>query len=109
MSYNANIPQASDDPSDSQASLLTNFQVLNTAISVNHNALSASGQGKHKFLQMPEQGSAPTTSANEAGLYTKEADSVTCLFYRQESDGTEVRLTTSQTPTATPDRDWETI
>jgi len=47
---------------------------------------------------MPEQGSAPSTAANEGGLYTKQANSVTCLFWRQESSGTEVQMTTSQTP-----------
>lgn len=95
MAYNADIPQASDDPSQSQGQILGNFQELNTSNSVNHGTYSDADQGKHKFLQMPEQSSAPTTAANEAGLYTKEVPTlaVTGLYFRDESDGTERQLT----------------
>jgi hypothetical protein len=94
MVYTVNIPQPDDNPSQSQPQLLANFQEINTVNSVNHVAYNVSGQGKHKFMQMPEQGAAPTTAANEGALYTKEANSITELFYRREGDGTEIQLTT---------------
>lgn len=97
--YTSNIPQPSDDPSQSQDQILQNFQSLNTANSVNHIAYNDADEGKHKFLQMPEQGSAPTTAADEGAVYTKVSNSTTELFWRRESNGTEVQLTDG-TPTA---------
>ena len=88
MVYTADIPQATDDPSASQPLLLGNFQSLNTFLSVNHVSLNDADQGKHTFLQMPEQGSAPSTAANELGVYAKEYNSVASLFFRAESSGT---------------------
>lgn len=95
--YNGNIPQPSDRPSDSQADLLNNFGAIKVFLDRNHVAIvdptTNTSEGKHKFLQMPEQGSAPTTDANEAGLYVKEQSSRSTLFFRQESNGTEVQMT----------------
>jgi len=95
MAYNSDIPQATDDPSQSQGQILANFQELNTFTAVNHVALNDGDQGKHKFLQMPEQGSAPTTGANEGGLYTKEVSGATQLFFREEANGSERQLTSA--------------
>ena len=81
----------------------TNFEIIRDDFAINHVGYDETGEGKHKFMQMPEQASAPTTAANEGALYTKEMDSETNLFFRKESDGTEVQLTTSQTPTVGTD------
>jgi len=101
MSYNQAIPQATDDPSASQPQLLANFQALNTANSVNHVAYNDADEGKHKFLQMPEQGSAPTTGADEGAVYTKDVSGATELFYRRESNGDEQQLTGAFTAAST--------
>ncbi len=93
MAYNADIPQASDDPSQSQGQILANFQALNTFLSVNHVDINDPTQGIHKFLQLPEQGSAPTTAANTGGVYTKEVAGATQLFFRNESNGSERQMT----------------
>jgi len=45
------------------------------------------------YIILPEQSSAPTTAANQGAVYTKEAGGQTELFFREESDGTEVQLT----------------
>lgn len=97
MPYNANIPQSGDKISTSQPQILGNFQEINTFVSVNHVDFNTADQGKHKFLQMPEQSSAPTTAANEGGLYTKESSLTTDtqLFWRRESSGTEIEFTNS--------------
>lgn len=97
MAYNPDIPQASDDPSQSQSQLLANFQELNTFLTVNHVSLNDGDEGKHKFLQMPTQSSAPTTGAAEGGLYAKDVSGTPELFYRKESDGSELQLTTAYT------------
>ena len=95
MAYNENIPQASDNPSQSQAQILDNFQEISAAFNKNHGNFNAADQGKHSFLQIPEQSSAPATSANEMGLYTKESSltSVAEMFIRRESNGTEIEFT----------------
>lgn len=94
MSYNADIPQANDDPSQSQGQILSNFQTLNTFLSVNHVPLNDGDQGKHKFIEFPEQSSDPATAPDEATLYAKEYDVdgmgtlVSTLFFRNENNGT---------------------
>jgi hypothetical protein len=93
MSYNNAIPQAGDNPSQSQSEILANFQQLDACIAVNHVQLTDASQGKHKFMQMPEQSAAPTTAANEGALYTKETSAITELFFRRESDGSELQMT----------------
>lgn len=93
MSYNNAIPQAGDRPSQSQAQILANFQQIASAFNLNHVDFNASGQGKHDFLQMPENASAPSTAVNEGALYTKEVSSATQLFWRNENNGTEQQLT----------------
>lgn len=93
MTYQSNVPLGTDRLSSSAADLRNNFGALATAIAVNHVALNDAGQGKHAFLQMPEQLTAPTTSADEGGLYTKDVSGATELFYRRESNGDEYQLT----------------
>jgi len=102
MAYTNNIPQATDDPSQSQSQILNNFTSIDTVNSVNHVAYNDANQGKHKFLQMPEQGSVPTTAANEGGLFTKETIAlITGLYFRRESDGTQLQLTDIDLTTST--------
>ena len=97
MAYFESIPQSTDDPSASQPLILANFTEIATVVAVNHVAFNDGDQGKHKFLQMPEQASAPATAANEGGLYTKEENGASELFYREESSGTELQLTNAFT------------
>jgi len=92
--YTSSIPQPTDDPSQSQDQILQNFQSLNTSNSVNHVDFNDADQGKHKFMQMPEQSAAPGTAADEGALYTKAVSGITQLFFQEESSGTERQLTT---------------
>ena len=103
MAYDPRPLASGDTLVASRDAIRTNFTTLETVLNANHVDIDASGEGKHKFMQMPEQSSAPTTASNEGGLYTKEADSVTNLFFRQENSGggggTEIQLTAAQAPT----------
>lgn len=94
MAFNQDIPQASDDPSQSQSQFLANFQALSTYLNVNHVELNDGDEGKHTFVQMPEQSSGPSTAANEGAIYTKESSltSATELFFRRESNGSELPI-----------------
>ena len=93
MSFTPGIPRSGQSLGNSRPQVQGNFDYINTAFAINHVAFNASGVGKHKFMQMPEQVAAPTTLANEGALYTKEAQGITNLFWRQESNGTEIQLT----------------
>jgi hypothetical protein len=92
--YTANIPQPGDDPSQSQGQILQNFQSLQDAQDKNHVTLQdITNRGLHKFLQMPEQGSDPTTAVNQGGLYCKDIAGFTRLVFRQENNGTIIQMT----------------
>lgn len=68
MAYNANIPLATDLLSQSQADLRSNFQEINTFLTVNHeslNSVAPHAQGKHKQLEMPVQGAAVVTDLTQ--------------------------------------------
>lgn len=97
MSYNPNIPQSTDIPSQSQGQMLTNFQQLNTVFDVDHvpfNDGTVSNRGKHDKSTYIDQSSDPTTAADEMAIYSKDDGSGnTRLFLRQESLGTVVQLT----------------
>jgi len=92
--YNV-TPNAADRISETQDPIKTNFASIGTVVAVNHNAIDGANAGMHKFLQMPEQGAAPTTAANTGAIYTKVgADSaVTELAFRREGDGSVIEMT----------------
>lgn len=100
MTYQPRPNASGDTLVGSRDPIRTNFQIIEDDFAINHVGFDESGEGKHKFLQMPEQASAPTTAANEGALYTKENNSITTLFWRNESNGDEIALTTSQSPTS---------
>lgn len=81
--YNPNIPQPSDDLSDSQGQILQNFQVANSSFGIDHYPFAdqSVNQGKHNqisnpiFVDNPPTGLPPVTIANEPKMYAF-ADSV---------------------------------
>ncbi len=89
MSYNANIPQPTDIPANSQLQLLANFQAINTFVNVNHVAFDLTDQGKHKWVSMPRQSSPPSTASLEIALFCAlDADTNRSeLYMRRSSDG----------------------
>lgn len=95
MTYDPAIPAANDDPSDSQGEIQTNFNTIKVAFDLNHVALGSGGsQGKHKFLEMPNQATIPAgLVANEGTLYTKLVSSISQLFYSPDASGNEYQLT----------------
>lgn len=85
MAFNANIPNANDKLSQSQAQIKANFQAIEPLFS----------QGIQPFVKLPEQTSAPTTLVNEIALYSKDVSGATQLFMRRESNGSEIDFTSS--------------
>ena len=99
MAYDQDTPLNSlEDPSVTEPKFRENFQTLNTFMSINHvdietTTTPSADEGKHKFLQMPEQGSAPTTLENEGAVYTKNVGVLPQLFWRNQSDTSEQQIT----------------
>lgn len=94
MTYTADIPVTGDTLGGTRDRIRTNFQEIDNVLKVNHVEFNATGEGKHKFLQMPVQASPPTTGASEGGVYVKDDSGGDAqLFFREESDGTERQIT----------------
>jgi len=97
MTYNPNIPQPGDDPSDSQDQILQNFQTLNNLYGINGdhypwtNQTGAEG-AKHAKVTLP---GLPTTNApgnvvpvpanNELVAFALTAGGETRPFYRRDT------------------------
>lgn len=71
--YNQNIPQPTDQISQSQDQILQNFQSIQALVDVNHVDFASGDQGKHKWVTMPTQGAIPPAgsgfTAGEIGEY----------------------------------------
>lgn len=93
MTYNSNVPQTGQTLGNTRVPINTNFARIYTVFGNNHITFNESGEGKHKFLQMPDQASAPVTAANEVGFYSKAVSGISQLFFRGENNGTEYQLT----------------
>ena len=95
MTFNPNIPQPNDIPSQSQAQILTNFQQLNTVFDVDHvpfNDGTAANRGKHDQSTYIELGADPTTLSGELAVYSKDNAGATTLYLRQESNGSVIQM-----------------
>lgn len=107
MSYNNNIPQASDLLSDSQGDLLLNFQTLDNSFGVDHYAFSnlTADNGKHNTVTTPiVTGNVhPTTAADEPKFYNQKisANFESIQYSRGGSDAVPTPVTRINSP-ATP-------
>lgn len=103
MSYNPNIPQANDRPSQSQGQILTNFQQADIGFFKDHiswtNAVIAD-RGKHKSVTL-KASSIPSTASTDLALYSRTSGGEVKLFFRYPSDGTTVRLSNVDAPQST--------
>ncbi len=93
------LPNSGQSLGVTRAPINTNFSLIQSVFDVNHVGFNNVGAGKHKFVVMPNQGSAPTTLAGEVALYTKQGSAgvgTSALYMiRDGNAGTEVQLSTS--------------
>ncbi len=89
MTYTPDLPISGESLGSTRDRIRGNFQETAAVLAINHIAFNTVGKGKHKFLQMPEQVSAPATLVNEAGFYAKQATNPAeaNLFFRGEDSG----------------------
>lgn len=93
MAYSNTTPASGSSLGSTRAQVVENFDTIQTAFELDHGAYDAGDQGKHNQVTMPESSSDPSTAASEGALYTKDTNSRSTLFYRQESDGTSIQMT----------------
>ena len=95
MPYSQNIPQATDQLSQSQGDLLGNFQALYVFLNINHVDFASGDQGKHKYVEFPVQLASPPAvfPATEIALYSF-LDPVTGVnqLYLNNSAGNQIPI-----------------
>lgn len=105
--YTQDVPQGSQRISATQAPIQNNFQAINELIAVNHVSFNTADDfGKHKWVSFPVQGSAPTFSSGEVGLYnlldaTTSKDEL-YVHKIQNATTTEIPMTASVLSASTP-------
>lgn len=67
------VPVPGQDLAATQNPIRSNFQNIDAAFAIDHVAYTVSGQGKHNKITFPSQGSVPTFSAGEIGLFNQNA------------------------------------
>ena len=100
MPYNNQIPKRRDRINISQDDLLVNFNSIKRLVDENHVTFDIADEGKHKFVQIPDQTNSPSTIDEEGALYIKsttETDGNSALFFKRESDGTEIQFSYGRT------------
>lgn len=88
MTYSPNIPQATDDPSQSQSLILQNFQQINSQYGTlgDHVAFTAaSNNGKHNKATLINQVSQPTSLVNEVVVYSNTQSGITDPYYVRDN------------------------
>lgn len=94
MTFQPNIPQPTDLISVSQDDILQNFQSIDAAWNINHVDFNATGEGKHKYVEMPNQSSDPAGSANQFTIFSKvSGGGQSEIFYKRNAEATAYQLT----------------
>ncbi|HDY87393.1 MAG TPA: hypothetical protein ENH82_04660 [bacterium] len=103
MTYNPNIPKATDLISESQGQILDNFTQLNDVFGKDHvkyDDATVADRGRHKQSTYQQLSADPGTLTNENALYTKDDGSGnTRLFLQQEGPGSTVIQLSGTDPT----------
>ena len=101
MTFNANIPNATDLLSQSQVTLKANNIALNTSFGRNHVPFStATNNGKHTFIEMPVSAGIPAPGpgliSGEGTLYTNTISSASELLYTPDASGNIYQITNTK-------------
>lgn len=94
MTYNPNIPAASDNLSTSQAQMLTNFGQLSTQFGIDHSAFntgSGNGDGTHKKITFNAPPSPiPTPGGTVSNVYPNVVSAEQELHFKNASHATQI-------------------
>ncbi len=93
MTYNANIPQATDLISVSQGQILANFSQLNTQFGIDHVAFnpgSGNGDGHHKQATFDASVTPAAPTGTQSVLYPKTVGGLIQLFFQNATATTQL-------------------
>lgn len=90
ISYNTNIPLATDTISQSQGQLYTNFNSINSIWNVDHYNFSSTYAGKHSQITIPANGTLASMSGLQSGIVTAagSADNTTSQLFFKNAQST---------------------
>ena len=96
MTFDPNIPLATDLISNSQGDILTNFTQLNTQFGIDHVAFytgSGNGDGTHKQITFNTPRLDPVLAGDDSMVYSKTVSGVTQLFFANATTAAQVSST----------------
>lgn len=96
MVYNANIPQATDEQSQSQIDILNNFITANASFGANHvDFATVANSGKHTVVEFINQPAAPATAALTNKMYALSPSPILgpVIYSRAQNSGTPGPIT----------------
>lgn len=80
MAYKSNIPQPTQQISQSQSDILNNFTEINTFVNVDHVGFGAADAGKHAKTTFPQSVAPAAVGASEVGVYCADLNGNPELF-----------------------------
>lgn len=98
MAYNENIPQPSDNPSQSQGQILSNFQEISTAFNLDHGNFNSANQGKHTLVDLVRQTLPQSANIDEGILFSALINGASEMFYGK--DGAQAKQMTGLIPSS---------
>lgn len=98
FSYNINIPDAPNNPSNDQPKMKINTNSIDSIIGVDHFSFGTGKDGWHQQVTLPISLVIPTITAGQGSLYTKTATTATAhtestLFYSPDTTENQYQLT----------------
>jgi hypothetical protein len=98
--YTPNIPQATDQISQSQPKILENFGSINTLIGIDHATFASGNAGMHNKVTMPDQGGAAVFAGTNAGMYATLLAGVNEIYLHKSTFSADVPITAGTMTTA---------
>ena len=100
ITYNALIPQATDQLSQSQPLILQNFTAIDQLIAIDHATFASVNAGFHNKVTLPTQTPQPTFPGTDIGLYafipTSAPLTTVAELFVCKQDGTNVPMTAAK-------------
>lgn len=92
FTYNRDIPDAPNNPSNDQPLMKTNTNSTDDLIAVNHYSFNVANGGKHKKVAMPVT-AAPGSSAGEIVLFGGQLSGLESALFYQRDGGAAIQVT----------------
>ncbi len=98
--YTEDTPQAATAMNITAPLIRANFQAINELVGVNHVAFNQSNAGKHNYVSLEFQSTAPAVQSNQLTMYCQATGSPNAaeIFYTYPANSTDEQLTDEDVP-----------